>query len=1038
MRIRTKVGLLSLIASAGATGATLFACSQTPTPVPIRTFERAQKMDVVCLQVGTADGNPIVPVPLAQDQCIPVPPGVDGTPLLNHLFALVTQTTRGELAVVDLTAGGLIDQSKITPGVNFLTVGELPTDVAVSPDGKMVFVAAAEVNKAAIYAIPSRRILGQTGGVAPDPDGTPTLTSWPVCRLPQNPGALAIVPRRQGTTAPADAGAGDAGDAGTPTTAPPPDYDIVAVLPGDHRSSAKIVTIDPRPFMRGAHVDIPNDPGGATIEPGALAPCIYTSAKELTGGAAVPTSASVGTEWPDGVPWVDGGVDLTCQRPELAQSCGTTCCAGGDASCVPTAPVNDGGITLALGELELPRAVAVARDDQILYVADSRVPLIHVMDISVPEAPRELPPLLTTSLVDPARVVTVKDLAISPATRDYQRFLYAVDREAGTIMVFDVTDPNTTKRTPMTRPHPELNPFQPPDRIAFNAPVAAIAFARNDFQRKSVNSATFTGGAPGGVLCNPNPRIDGDPEAQPGFFYRPSSTDISKSIDPARLRGIFAFATLTNGQVATINVDDWDAPCRRPAVLTGKPVFPNDLAVAQQDFGDLDPYHAPNATIQSTTDEAFYPVSAPHSLRSFFFLRDDSATGKHIPYLSGPPNVGRKGQALPVSGPDSAGTPRLRPTTAATATTTGDAGASSDIGISFSFESPEAHVDQDWTVAYEGALPGFDGLSGVLSSTDYKTLTLTHDSGHFCSKGVEDLAVGLQRSSRIKSALPVRSEAEEKADPRDDLDTRLVDYVQLSDDLLPPEDPYWGVNGPNNEPAACWAGTGNSAQERYHDCAVVFGNAADESPTRDFPILEAYDDHLVLGRFYGAANGGRQAGPEAVSGDQRSALRLAQCCFHNQPKFRVRPAVQWVAIGSIFGALNHIVRASGGRCVASCDSREALLNSRTPALPFLSDKVVPTRNSPLAVRTPEFSFYVVDGSRDNKDLLPARDTAWRFSTRGGFQTLTVAIAGSSTAVDPQSMRFINSLGQIAVVDATAQGLVLIDLSAVTIARAPYF
>ena len=36
------------------------------------------------------------------------------------------------------------------------------------------------------------------------------------------------------------------------------------------------------------------------------------------------------------------------------------------------------------------------------------------------------------------------------------------------------------------------------------------------------------------------------------------------------------------------------------------------------------------------------------------------------------------------------------------------------------------------------------------------------------------------------------------------------------------------------------------------------------------------------------------------------------------------------------------------------------------------------------------------------------------------------------------MRFIESLGQIAVVDGASQGLVLIDLAGVTIARAPYF
>jgi hypothetical protein len=36
------------------------------------------------------------------------------------------------------------------------------------------------------------------------------------------------------------------------------------------------------------------------------------------------------------------------------------------------------------------------------------------------------------------------------------------------------------------------------------------------------------------------------------------------------------------------------------------------------------------------------------------------------------------------------------------------------------------------------------------------------------------------------------------------------------------------------------------------------------------------------------------------------------------------------------------------------------------------------------------------------------------------------------------MKYVETLGQIAVVDAASQGLVLIDLRSVSIARAPYF
>jgi hypothetical protein len=48
------------------------------------------------------------------------------------------------------------------------------------------------------------------------------------------------------------------------------------------------------------------------------------------------------------------------------------------------------------------------------------------------------------------------------------------------------------------------------------------------------------------------------------------------------------------------------------------------------------------------------------------------------------------------------------------------------------------------------------------------------------------------------------------------------------------------------------------------------------------------------------------------------------------------------------------------------------------------------------------------------------------------------LAAGTTAVSPQSMRFIDSLGQLAVVDGASQGLVLIDLGSVGLAHTPYF
>src|SRR5262249_25601613 len=132
-----------------------------------------------------------------------------------------------------------------------------------------------------------------------------------------------------------------------------------------------------------------------------------------------------------------------------------------------------------------PIAGAAALDTSgarpIFYVADAALPIVHVIDLSDPTHITELAPLLATSVDQPARVGTVGQLAVSPPTREYKRFLYAIDRVDGSLMVFDVTDPVNGPRTPMLRPHPELDPFQPSDRISFSAPVASVAFVRHDW-----------------------------------------------------------------------------------------------------------------------------------------------------------------------------------------------------------------------------------------------------------------------------------------------------------------------------------------------------------------------------------------------------------------------------------------------------------------------------------------------------------------------------------------------------------------------------
>ncbi len=1097
------VGACALLAG-GAGGTT--SCAQSATNVAVRTFERAQRVDVVCMRVFAPDpSNPALHVPIKaepqpQAQCAPVPAGVDGSTLDYHLYALVTQTARGEVAVVDLTAGYVIDGDHSTPGINFIPVGAIPTDVAVAPDGQLAYVAAAEVNKPAIYAIASRNILGDsqvTAGLAVgDAPPPPTLPALPVCQLDQAPGSMVVIPHV------------DTSDAGAAST-----YEIAVVLPGDGAGrKARVVTIDPLPFVRGAGLD---GTPGTTYAPGALSKCVVTSDTTLDDPSPVPTPAVTGASWGDGVKY-PGAAPEAPPFPHL--------CAGGPDGGTFDAGAPDGGGTdggasdggvveagvfdagapvdagpdaddagpLDFGPGNHPHGSSAARDGTTLYVGDDGLPLIHVLDLSKVGSPRELPPLVATSALDSLRRVSVGDIAVSPTTSDYKKYLYAVDKREGSIIVFDVTELTTEPRGPLVRPHAEVNPFQAPDRIIFNAPVATVSFVRHDFPLTHVCDSPVSN-ARGGLFCNPSanagPNV-GEPASDQGagMCYRANiSTSDVPILGPTRLRGIFGFVTLSNGNMVAIDVDDWDAPCRRPDPMdTANP--PNAFAPpepAASGPNDLDPYHVPSAfcsaakddtarcatpdTTAKVSQEFFFPVSAPNRPRSLYFVRTDPKTGVHSPQLNGLPQLFSQNSALSTVGAGAKANPLLLPTATTLADPSlaktpaapdpanrGIPAAPTNIpdgtslpGVRFSWEEPQVHIDQDWSVTYEGPIPAFDGksLATNIETTDgYQTLLLPNTSALFCRKGVEDYRIGSARAAAISAEMKSRG-----ITPPPALASTLVDYVQLTDDILDPGDPYWAEK--NNE---CWSDdlANASPQARHDACSSQFGGISDPtalSAWRDFPILEANDDRLVLGRY--AYDGPvLPTNRSIVKSDPSNVdtLKRMRCCFHHQVRFQVRTGGTWVTVGSNVGFLHRVTTDPSGACVLSCDSREALLSSRAPAVPAFEigpGSSAPGRNSLLAMRNPAFSFVVWNGIGTRKDdrgnaipadITPVRDLLWKFTTRGQFSPLVINIASSTTAVSPQSMHFIDSLGQLALVDGASQGLVLIDLNTVTLAHTPFF
>jgi hypothetical protein len=1037
-----SAGLVAGAAIAASVVATQSSCNQTPTNVPVRTFEGAGRMDILCLQVlsvGSGDGGvagaPIPAVPVSQDLCAPVPTGTDPTTVPYHLVAVVTQTLRGELAVVDLTAQRVVDTSRALPGVNFLPVGKNPTDVVVTPDAQKVFVASADIQKPAIYMIPSTHLLGDSEVLAEPSQAAEqvSLPTWPSCALPQSPGRMVVVPTGSSTSADGSV---------TPT------YEIVVVMPGSGAGQDALVgAIDTAAFDG--------------LPPGALAPCPIKDTIHLAEAkAALPTSWSPGPEWPNGQPYASGKVDLFLPLD-----------AGADGAVQPSAntalplwscPSLVGYSTsnaptptpLALTPGAVVRGTGAATDGRYVFVGDAAMPFIHVIDTQTPGKLTEIAPLVASSIADPSRVVTTSDLAISPVTRDYKRYLYAVDAETGGLMVYDVTDPTSGSRTPLTRPNAELDPTQPADRITFSAPVATVAFARHDFPVPGQIGPTATG-----VLCNPNPNAG----PGQGTEYRYNG-DISVPLGAKRLRGVFAFATLTNGQIVVVDVDDWDAPCRRPIDLSVG-ALPSSVAIPQTsgDSTDVDPYHVAKAGasgtggdggVQIVTNETMWPIIQPNRIRSANLIADDltGTNGLHNPAVQSTPQ-------LLVNGAPVASVGSTNPTLTSTLDENNTSGWPSPNGtppnIDIAHEIPEVQIaDQTWNVVYEGVLPGFDGIAGALGTADgYQTLDLSSQA-LFCSLGVEDQRVGLQRFAAMKVDDAALSPQGPSLIPAS-FDQRVADYVQITDDIIgapdagtapDPSDTYWTSHND------CWSGIAgdpsladdSNGAHRQQVCIDKFGAfGANQNPQRDFPILEAYQHHLVLGRYLYTDPSTRPTNGRIVAPRDTSAqddFKLVQCCFHNQAHFHVRTGAEWVATGAVSGYLHHVVADANNACVESCDPRTVLMNSRLPETAIPTPTSTPPsvqRNSPFALRNPIFALFlpapVVTGTAAQTTYsVSLRDDDWQFSTRGQYVPQGVNLVGTNAAVVPQSSLFVPPLGAVAVVDGSANGLFIIDLNTLAI------
>lgn len=972
-----RAGSTCQVAAVAALAVFWAGCQDEPITLPLRSLERSGEVSFVCVNqsVSAAPGRSV-------DDCPDFDDTDDGGEL-NQLLALVTQTARGEIAVVNLSRGRVEDVDPGSPGFNFLPIGAQPTGIASTPGGQASFVGIGELGREGIFALPSSCV------DAPDADQPPRdVSTWPACALPVAPGELRVLvdaPAADGSVRSSCSGDTLAGDPALQAgrscpadlsveTSPPGRRKLLVTLP----AWGEIWVLDAQRLL--------------DAEPGSFDYCQPDVALKLSG---VTPDAPPPQAMPD-------DLDLVPEVRPYEQTSWTP----------------------------FPAGIDVERNT--LYVTDRGAPLLHRIDISDLCAMHEVEPLLPVRLDRPGTTVTTSTVAVSPVTSAGKRFVYANDELEGSVMMFDVSL-GAANPTPLVRERAKLMPFEPADRIAFDAPVRSLEFVQRDIPVLDGNGVGL-----GAQLCDPLNA------GSLGAEYRPNGQQ-SGGARPGQLRGVFGMLALTSGQIAVIDVEDYDAPCRRPAKSnpSAVPDFrgcagdPSSVAYFTEDGLE-------DGTLTVTGESSCHVVEA-HRSRSATMLTTSSRFGLRSPGVRALPRLSDKdGRALPVGlEGDAPNHPKLLATQfsngavpelfVATRKLIGSADAleplpvnpatASDNSLALITDEPRAFsIEEDLALTYEGALVGRP--AGYLNAAADQ---LSDSGGGFCRRGVQD------------QALARRVAEEELGVEGGDLDIfarNYSDYVSITQPLLDSDDSYWQ----SDLGRSCDSGAG------YRACKTIFGSPDKPTTSRDMTVVEAYDDQLLV-----------------VPRDTPRAVEVLKCCFPGAISYEVRAGKQWVLTGSRSGFRHRVTKDDAtGRCVR--DERDTISRFKSRAFEVScegsscagigqatvdveqADGSVVKQPDPTAVAcrtsgaapaacvfenlTQRFVVY-----RGKEPSVAGMRFSWQVT--GGFIPLSISLASQSAQVSPLSMVLLPQTGELAVTDAAAQGLLMVSLRSLSVSRLFY-
>lgn len=992
-------------------------CGDDPSVTATRTLRGASDVSVLCAAVGP-DGN-LVGRPL--ESCPDLDPNDEE---FRRLYALVTQKETGEVAVVDLGAcadaggcgGNVLDLEFTLPGTNFLPVGAEPAAIVTTPGGRASFVSVAEPGQEGIFALP-------TSCVGPRPEAAlyRDLRTFPACRLPAAPSVLEVIsdPLREGLC-----------DGSVPDRTP--NSECPADLAAEGEGRQKLVVALP--------------------SLGRLAILDAQSLLDLPQGSfdACPVER-----------WVELEVELpdvpipSVLPPEFSST---------PEQCLPQ------GYAHARSQSFTPRPSDFALRDDTLYVSDYDAPVIHVLHVADPCSIAERPPLLPQSFEDPEATITTRRVAASPLTPSGKQFVYAVDdgpTRAGSVMVFDVSR-ESGQRTPLVRRRSNVLTREPPDRIQFDQEVSDVEFALHDFPAPDPR----TGVAVQGVECGPDP----DRSGSPGALYRPD-LDEGEGAGPRTLRGAFAFMTLHSGFLVTVDVEDLDAPCRRPAVVNPEDE-PNEFGCSD------DPYSSPlrlSNDLPTVSNEFSCHISEPHraragsyyfyeaggtapALRSFPQLRDrlgtslasdQSDSGRRNPRLLGIP-----GAAGSVAAEVVVGSTLYQNRLDAPNRLVLDPALSERNSVVLPYAEPRAYTNnQQVTATYEGAVQlQTDGLIEVrdvdeLGLPDVERARLERSrygvisrgtNARYCESGIEDEFLIRDRIGALSSD-PESIDEEQFA-------RQYADYVDISSELLPEDDRYWQTNAGRS--------CGDNVREAADGltgrllCELVFGSPRLPSTTRELRVERAFNDQLLV-----------EPRRWSSESERENILELVECCFPQSVEFRVRASQHWIVrnAGQVYSDVG--VDRDTLACVRDCNPTVAGRNSRVfeivcdgeddcavdeevsrvigpPSFPEDERSLGPALVCRVDAHPPGGVQLEAPGSQcfhtSNtarfaiyRGLAPSeRDMQFSWRVLGGFAPLSVDLLGINngrTSTSPERLRYVPAVNRLFIADGGSSGLSFVGL-----------